>query len=105
MQFERAYDCSCLRTLGIGGLVREVPRVRVRAVDLHGECPAALYDDDGRVELGIDFDHFEPEQIADALQGIFQEAVDTRWTRNAGGHELADDTTERAAPHPESDPH
>lgn len=85
----------------------EVPQVRVRAVDLRGECPAAMYDDDGRVELGIDFIHFKPEQIADALQGIFQDAVDTRWERRGtGAHEVADDETAKgAAPHPESDPH
>lgn len=76
-------------------------------MDLHGECPAALYDSQERVELGIDFDHFQPDEIADALTDIFQEAVDTRWTRKGtGAHELtADGTEEGAAPHPESDPH
>lgn len=76
--------------------------MRVRAVDLGGECPVALYDSRSRVELGIDFSR-PPEQIADALTDLFQEAVDAgRWNRaGTGAHELGtDQTTEEAAPHP-----
>lgn len=81
--------------------------MRVRAADLNGECPLAVYDSKGRFALDIDFSR-PPEEIADALEGLFQEAVDTgRWTRRGtGAHEQAPDTTrQEAAPHPENGLH
>ncbi|TXS55218.1 hypothetical protein EAO77_02655 [Streptomyces sp. t39] len=79
----------------------EVPRIRVQAVDLHGECPVALYDSRRHVEVAIDFGA-KPEEIVSALTDLFQESVDTgRWSRSE--HSRAyDSTTEPAAPHPES---
>lgn len=76
--------------------------MHVRAVDLHGECPLALYDGRQRLELGIDFSR-PPAEIADALTDLFQEAVDSgRWERRgSGAHEQADDSTgDGAVPHP-----
>lgn len=83
----------------------EVPQVHVHAVDLDGEVVVANYDSCHRYELGIDFSR-TPGEITDALTDLFQEAVDTgRWCRRGtGAHELTDDTTEEAAPHPRDDP-
>lgn len=81
--------------------------MRVRAVDLNGECPLALYDSRDRFELAIDFNR-PPDEIASALEDLFQEAVDTgRWSRRGtGSHELATDLPQQgAAPHPENGPH
>lgn len=82
----------------------EVPRVQVRAVDLAGEAAVANYDSAHRYELGIDFSR-PPDEIADALTDLFQEAVDTgRWSRHGtGAHEIAPHETEEAAPHPRDD--
>ncbi|HET6356706.1 hypothetical protein [Streptomyces sp.] len=85
----------------------EVPKIRVHVVELDGDVPLALYDSADRVELGIDF-RKDPDAIAGALAETLQEAVDSdRWgRRGTGAHEIADQaTTERAAPHPEDDPH
>ncbi|MFF6904566.1 hypothetical protein ACFY9Q_01320 [Streptomyces sp. NPDC012389] len=78
--------------------------MRVRAVDLAGEAAVASYDSAHRYELGIDFSR-PPDEIADALTGIFQEAVDTgRWNRaGTGAHEIARHANEEAAPHPRDD--
>lgn len=81
--------------------------MRVRAVDLDGECPLALYDSRDRFQLGIDFSR-PPEEIAGALEDLFQEAVETgRWTRRGtGGHEEAADVPQQgAASHPENGPY
>ncbi|WP_328920689.1 hypothetical protein OG911_28210 [Streptomyces sp. NBC_00208] len=82
----------------------EVPRVRVTSEDLHGEAPVALRDSRTAYELAIDFSH-PPERIAEALTEVIQEGVDSRrWTRRGTGeHQAADqeETTVRAAPHPE----
>lgn len=66
----------------------EAPRIHVEAVSLGG-CPVALYDDLGKFVLGIDFS-CPPEQIAAAMETVFQESVDTgRWSRNdCRGHRL-----------------
>lgn len=56
--------------------------MRVRAVDLNGESPLAVYDGRERFALGIDFS-FPPEQIATALENLFTDAVDSgRWERH-----------------------
>lgn len=82
----------------------EVPYVQVRVAHLDGEAAVANYDSCHRYELGIDFSR-TPDEIVDALTGLFQEAVDSgRWNRRGpGAHELADTTTEEAAPHPRDD--
>lgn len=87
-------------------MTEEVPRILVRAVDLHGECPLAVYDGRRKFELGIDFSR-PPDEIVVALTDLFQEAVDShRWERRgSGAHEQADDpTSEGAAPHPDEGP-
>lgn len=63
----------------------EVPRVRVTAENLCGEAPVALRDSTSAFELAIDFS-WPPEQITEALTGIFQEGVDShRWIRRGTG--------------------
>ena len=78
--------------------------MQVRAVDLDGEAAVANYDSLHRYELGIDFSR-TPDEIVEALNGIFQEAVNTgRWCRRGtGAHQLATGTAGEAAPHPRDD--
>ncbi|MEU1494334.1 hypothetical protein ABZ456_29285 [Streptomyces sp. NPDC005776] len=82
----------------------EVPQVRVMHVDLRGEAAVANFDSCHRYELAIDFTR-SPDEIADALTDLFQEAINVgRWSRRGTGtHELATGTTEEAAPHPRND--
>ncbi len=86
---------------GTGGRMAQVPRVRVQALDLHGEAPVVLYDDQGEVRFGIDTTA-TPEDIAAALQGVMQDAVDSgRWHRRGLCEQYTAD--QEAAPHPEDD--
>ncbi|MGW6420373.1 hypothetical protein [Streptomyces sp. NPDC055055] len=82
----------------------EVPRVRVRveAVDLHGEAPIAVRDARSSFTLGIDFSQ-PPERIAAALEEVLQESADERWHRRGTCHQHQ--TEREAAPHPESGPY
>lgn len=79
--------------------------MHVRAVDLHGETPFAMYDSRRRLDIGIDFTR-TPAEITSAVQDALQEAFDTgRLRRSSGGHTSADEITrDGASPHPEG-PH
>lgn len=62
----------------------EVPEVRVRAVRLDDDTPAAVRDTTGVFDLAIDFSH-SPDEITAALTALFQEAIDShRWARRQG---------------------
>lgn len=51
---------------------------------LDDDCPAAVRDTANVYDLAIDFTK-SPEQIAAALECLFQEGIDTeRWTRRRG---------------------
>ncbi|WP_141726191.1 hypothetical protein [Actinacidiphila rubida] len=55
--------------------------VRVRAIRLDDETPAAVRDTTRLVDLAIDFSH-PPGEITAALTALFQEAIDSkRWAR------------------------
>lgn len=72
----------------------EGPNIRVRAVSLGG-VPVALYDSLENFELGIDFSR-KPEEIAAAMERVFQERVDSGdWTRSdcRGHRTTSDDST------------
>lgn len=69
----------------------DVPRVKVRDVDLHGEAPAAMYDSRRRITLGLDF-NAPPDEVAEAVEDLLQEAFDSgRWHRRDTAHGKCED--------------
>ncbi|MEV6313405.1 hypothetical protein AB0M10_33055 [Streptomyces sp. NPDC051840] len=72
--------------------------MHVSAEDLRGEAPVALRDSSTSYNLAIDFS-YPPEQIAEALTGVFQEAVDShRWNRATGNGQVRPDSEPPSSP-------
>ncbi|MEU6706528.1 hypothetical protein [Streptomyces wuyuanensis] len=67
-----------------------IPEIRVTAENLHGEAPAAMYDDRERIAIALDTEQ-PTERVAEGVQGLLREAFESgRWQRH--------DTTEGTAP-------